>query len=172
MGAKVSKQPNKREAKALTSNVRSSSQGSSIIKSIKPECLKKRKTKKEMKRPLQSPEKRTTKVRKLTLEDWLLASPGPAGLQPDCLNGGELYVFKHFSRRVHPSSSREREAVLPTPRNSFSVDLSSRDASCSSFSRSQSGNLKKKVSFRLPQETDIVIFYSPGETFGSDQESF
>ncbi|XVF27989.1 hypothetical protein REPUB_Repub14bG0157100 [Reevesia pubescens] len=179
MGAKVSKYfSSKREAKALmSSNVGSnSSQRSSIIEAIKPECLKKRKMKKnQMKiRQLQSPEKRITKVRKLTLEDWLLASPGPAGLnRPDCLNeGGELYVFKHFSRRVYPSSSREREDVPSTPGDSFSMDLSSGDVSRSSFKRSQSGKLKKKVSFRLPEEADIVIFHSPAETFGSDQQSF
>ncbi|XWS12911.1 hypothetical protein CRYUN_Cryun37aG0131000 [Craigia yunnanensis] len=174
MGAKVSKySSSKREAKALSSNIRSSSKKSFIIEAIKPECLKKRKMKKNrIKRPLQSPVRRITKVRKLTLEDWLLASPGPAGLKPDYLNGGELYVFKHFSRRVHPSSSREREAVPSTPGDSFSLDLSSGDVSRSSFSRSQSKKLKKKESFRLPEEADIVIFYSPAETFGSDQQSF
>lgn len=108
----------------------------------------------------------------LTLEDWLLASPGPARMKPDCLNGGELYVFKHFSTKVHLSSSRAPQAVLFTPTDSFFVDLSSGDASCSSFSRSQSGKLKKKVSFRLPEEADIVVFYSPAGTFGGDQGSF
>ncbi|XVF87827.1 hypothetical protein PTKIN_Ptkin18bG0152000 [Pterospermum kingtungense] len=153
MGAKASKQSNEREAKALSSNVGCSSQVSSIIKAIKPECMKKKK-KEMVKRPSQSPvEKRITRVKKLTLEDWLLASPGHA----DCLDGGELYVFKHFSRRVHPSSSREPdEAIIPS--DSFSLDLSLGDASCSSFSRSRSGKPKKKVSFRLPEETEIVIF--------------
>ncbi|XVF26159.1 hypothetical protein REPUB_Repub13aG0275300 [Reevesia pubescens] len=164
MGAKVSKQSSStREAKALSSNIHSSSQRPSIIEAIKPQCLKKRKMKKnKLKRPLQSPERRNTEVRKLTtLADWLLASPCPGGLNPDCLNGGELYVFKHFSRRVHPSSSREPETLPSTPRDSFSKDLSSGDVSGSSFSRSQSGKSKKKVSFRLPEEADIVIFYSP-----------
>ncbi|XVE51022.1 hypothetical protein DITRI_Ditri02bG0004800 [Diplodiscus trichospermus] len=175
MGAKVSKHSNRREAKASTSVVGGSCQGSSIIEAVKPGCLKKRKTKKQqMKRVLQSPEKRITKVRKLsTLEDWLLASLSRDGLQPDCLNGGELYVFKHLSTRVRPSSREYEEAIPSTPGDmSFSVDLSSGDASCSSFSRSQSGKPRKKVSFRLPEEADILIFYSPAEKFGSDQESF
>ncbi|XVE87693.1 hypothetical protein DITRI_Ditri19aG0008100 [Diplodiscus trichospermus] len=172
MGAKVSKHTSsKREAKALSSNLHSSSKQSSIVEAIKPECLKRRKMKRNrMKRTLQSPESRT-KVRNLTLEDWLLASPGPAGSKPDSFNGGELYVFKHFSTRVHPSS-REHEAVPSTPGESIFADLSSADVSHSSFSKNKSGKLKKKVSFRLPEVADIVIFYSPAGTFGNDQQSF
>ncbi|OMO76851.1 hypothetical protein CCACVL1_15310 [Corchorus capsularis] len=168
MGAKGSKHSNsKREAaKALIThniNVRSSSHRSSIIEAIKPECLKKKKLKKNK----QLPEKRITKARMLTLEDWLLASPGPAGLQQDSFNGGELHVFKQISRKVHPSSVNEAARPLFTPAESFSMDFSSGDVSGSSFSRSQSGKLRKKVSFRLPEESDIVIFYSPLQTFGN-----
>ncbi|OMO64771.1 hypothetical protein COLO4_31874 [Corchorus olitorius] len=162
MGAKGSKHSNsKREAaKALIThdNVPSSSHRSSIIEAIKPECLKKKKLKKKKQLP---EEKRTTKARMLTLEDWLLASPGPAGLQQDSFNGGELHVFKQISRKVHPSSVNEAALPLFTPAESFSMDFSSGDVSGSSFIRSQSGKLRKKVSFRLPEESDIVIFYSP-----------
>lgn len=104
-------------------------------------------------------EKRTRVIRKLTLEERLLASPS-RGHHADGLNGGELYVFKHFSRRVHPSSSSSREAIPSTPAGA-AVDLSS----SSSFIRSPSGKPKKKVSFRLPEEAEIVIFYSPEQTF-------
>ncbi|KAK8349978.1 hypothetical protein V6Z11_A06G181000 [Gossypium hirsutum] len=137
MGAKASKPSNSKrdQAKSFSTTQRSSS----IIESMKPECLKKRKKKK----------KKQTKVRTLTLEDWLLASPGPKGLNPDYLNGGELHVFKHLSRRG-----------------------SGEDVSGSSFRRSHNGKLKKKVSFKLPEEGDIVLFYSAAESFESDYRSF
>ncbi|MBA0811704.1 hypothetical protein Gohar_003577 [Gossypium harknessii] len=166
MGAKVGKHSNlKPESKALV--IGSSTQKPSIIEAIKPQCLKTRKSTKNyngFKRPSQSlAEERVTKARKLlTLEDWLLASPG--GPLKDYFNGGELYVFKQFNKRVHPSSSSILE-IEPrvNDHDGFSVDLSSSvDVSgCSSFSRSQSGKSKKKVSFRLPEEADIMVFYSP-----------
>ncbi|KAK8496572.1 hypothetical protein V6N13_013339 [Hibiscus sabdariffa] len=118
-----------------------------IIEVIKPRCLRTKND--DIKRPPQPPEGRTTKARKLRLEDWLLASPGNRLELKDYLNGGELYVIKHFSSKVHPSSSKE-----------IRVD-SETDVSDSSFSTCMSGKSKKKVSFRLPEETDIRIFYSP-----------
>ncbi|KAK8575464.1 hypothetical protein V6N13_033293 [Hibiscus sabdariffa] len=125
MGVKLSKHSNsKGEVKPLSSNVSRSCQRSSIIESMKPECLKKRKKKKK------------------TLADWLLASPGPTGSNPNSLIGGELHVFRNLSKRVHRSPSREHQ----------------KDGN-------QSGNLKKKVNFMLPEEGDVVVFYSAAETF-------
>ncbi|KAL4368791.1 hypothetical protein GQ457_05G030930 [Hibiscus cannabinus] len=131
MGVKLSKHSNSNgEVKPLSSNVSPSCQrSSSIIESMKPECLKKRKKKKK-------------KPRKKTLADWLLASPGPTGSNPNSLIGGELHVFRNLSKRVHRSPSREHQ----------------KDGN-------QSGKLKKKVNFMLPEEGDVVVFYSAAETF-------
>jgi hypothetical protein len=140
--------------------------GSSIIELMKPERLK---TKKMMKKKQysHSPEgKQIAKVREIiTLEQLLMASPTSS--------------FSY--NRVHPSSSR----VLHTASQSFSMDKSvnhtalsckARDSFSmekgvraeeeptvsSIISRSESGNYsKKKVRFRLPEEADIIIFYSP-----------
>ncbi|MBA0568923.1 hypothetical protein Goshw_026507 [Gossypium schwendimanii] len=159
MGAKASKPSNSErdQAKSFSSTQRSSS----IIESMKPECLKKRKKKKK---------KKQTKVRTLTLEDWLLASPGPKGLNPDYLNGGELHVFKHLSRRVH---HHHRSGPFTTGDNNLCLEQGSgEDVSGSSFRRSHNGKLKKKVSFKLREEGDIVLFYSAAESFESDYRSF
>ncbi|GMJ14552.1 hypothetical protein HRI_005124400 [Hibiscus trionum] len=157
MGVKVSKHSNsKGEVKSLSSSVgRSSQRSSSIIESMKPECMKKRKTKTKT--------KKKKKPRKMTLGDWLLASPGPTGSNPNSLLRGELYVFKNLSKRVHRSPSREHK------KDGFTSDLCcGGDVSGSSYERNQSGKLKKKVSFKLPEEGDIVVFYSAAETFESE----
>lgn len=163
MGAKASKPSNSKrdQAKSFSTTQRSSS----IIESMKPECLKKRKKKNK---------KKQTKVRTLTLEDWLLASPGPKGLNPDYLNGGELHVFKHLSRRVHHHHHHHhRSGPFTTGDNNLCLEQGSgEDVSGSSFRRSHNGKLKKKVSFKLPEEGDIVLFYSAAESFESDYRSF
>ncbi|KAK8612425.1 hypothetical protein V6N13_092541 [Hibiscus sabdariffa] len=129
MGVKLSKHSNSNgEVKPLSSNVSRSCQRPSIIESIKPECLKKKKKKKKKKKPR----------KKKTLADWLLASPGPTGLNPNSLLEGELHVFRNLSKRVHRSPSKEHQ---------------------------KDGKLKKKVSFMLPEEGDVVVFYSAAETF-------
>ncbi|KAJ0081893.1 hypothetical protein Patl1_09814 [Pistacia atlantica] len=188
------------EAEAVSSNDANdkskSTQGSiSIIELMKPECFKtKRVKRKRSMQSLKQPEKKIMKPRKLTLEEWLLNSPAPDNFNNNnktdqCFSGGELYVFKHSSRRVHPSLSssssttttvkmhREAEAAAAAPstsrpRDSFNCSLDISANSCSSLSRSQSGKSKKRVSFRLPEEADIIIFYSPEDTLGSDHQSF
>ncbi|KAK8487447.1 hypothetical protein V6N13_032629 [Hibiscus sabdariffa] len=147
MGAKVSKHSRpKRESKALVLP----SQKSSIVEAIKRQCWRKRQAKNNGVKRLREPEGKITKARKLTLEDWLLASPGNPLEVKDYLKGGELHVFKHFSSKVHPSPS-------PVSDDGSPANLSS----ASSFSRSLSGKSEKKVRFRLPEESDIRTFYSP-----------
>ncbi|GMJ14133.1 hypothetical protein HRI_005082500 [Hibiscus trionum] len=147
MGAKHSRP--KRESKASKFSTRKPS----IVEAIKPRCLRTRQTKNNgIKRLSQLPEAKITKVRKLTLEDWLLAAPGnPVGMK-GYLNAGELHVFKHFSSKVHPSPLGE----ITGNDDGLFVDLSSAAVSGSSLSEKS----KKKVSFRLPEEADIRIFYS------------
>lgn len=164
MGAKLSSfRRSSSKGKPYDSNITSA--GSSIIELMKPDRLK---TKKMMKKKQysHSPEdKQIAKVREIiTLEQLFMASPS-----------------RSFSyKRVHPSSSGVRTAS-----QSFSMDKSvnhtalsckARDSLSlekrvraeeepvvsSIISRSESGNYsKKKVRFRLPEEADIIIFYSP-----------
>ncbi|KAK8546742.1 hypothetical protein V6N13_093785 [Hibiscus sabdariffa] len=152
MGAKVSKHSRpKRESKALVLTSEISSKKSSMVEAIERQCWRKRRAKNNGIKRL--PEGRIIKARKLTLEDWLLASPGNPLEVKDYLKGGELHVFKHFSSKIHPSPSGE----IQVTDDGLSVKLSS----ASSFCRSLSGKSEKKVSFRLPGEADIRTFYSP-----------
>lgn len=118
-----------------------------------------------------------------TLGEWLLSSPGS---KPDSMSGGELCVLRsHYSsRRVHPSSSSSKRphtydhaALGSKARDSDSIQRLVRngedetadanlDNMTSSLSRTQSENKsKKKVSFRLPEEADIIMFYPSEEMF-------
>ncbi|KAJ4704019.1 Phospholipase C [Melia azedarach] len=174
MGAMFSKHFKREEqqTKAVNSSNggnSSSQEPTSIIEFIKPECLKIKKNKQDMKKKKLNPyEKTITKPRKLTLEDWLVASPGPSS-RPEYFNGGELNVLKQFSKKVHPSSARIQEAGAAATSTSRTGDCSTFSCSmeASSVSRSQSGKLKKKVTFKSPEEADIILFYSPPETIGS-----
>ncbi|KAK4838459.1 hypothetical protein QYF36_013914 [Acer negundo] len=175
---------------------------STIMEMIKPECLKTKKVKKKKKKKkrvhdeIDPDEKKITKVRKLTLEEWLLASPAPAGMKSadhqQCFGnsstggggGGELYVFKQFSKKVHPSSSSSsdttKEVVATTssiskkpPRDEVDQSFSIDDGASANFSSSmcrsnQSGRLKKRVSFKLPDEADIIVFHSPEDKLESN----
>ncbi|KAM7271302.1 hypothetical protein ACFE04_030516 [Oxalis oulophora] len=136
----------------------------------RPDCLKpnnKRNNKSGTKMKRKSQQKNGKNVtkgknREVTLEDWLKASPGS-----EYLNGGELYVLKQSSKRIHPSTSASeiRHSKISTPGNSFrsSSDGCSMEFG-SSFRRSQSGKSQKKVSFKLPEKDDIILFYSSEET--------
>ncbi|KAK3218888.1 hypothetical protein Dsin_012858 [Dipteronia sinensis] len=172
---------------------------STIMEMIKPECLKTKKMKKKKKKKkrvhdeMDPDEKKITKVRKLTLEEWLLASPAPASMKSadhqQCFGtsssgGGELYVFKQFSKKVHPSSSSSstttKEFVATTssiskkpPRDEVDQSFSMEDGASANFSSSmcrsnQSGRSKKRVSFKLPDEADIIVFHSPEDKLESN----
>ncbi|BFG27384.1 hypothetical protein CerSpe_136580 [Prunus speciosa] len=162
----------------------SSPAGPSCMELLKPECLKVKAEKKKSKRPL-TPERKKihnnnnntegggasgSGTKLTTLEDWLLASPGHHGMKkPDNYNitGGELYVFRPHSRRVHPASSSSSK--LPAdhvPTAAAPLDSKARDSIClERFVKNDQINdkLKKKVSFRLPEEADIIIFYPSEE---------
>lgn len=147
----------------------SPSQGSCIVELLKPEWLRVKKMTKNRKK------------KKQTLEEWLLASPS---LNPDCINGGELFVSKHFFKRIHPSSSsmEECEAISSKARKrSFSLerlvmldreaDRSFSSMDISSIRKDPRSKSKKMVSFKLPDESDIIIFYSPKElSMENDQD--
>lgn len=119
-----------------------------------------------------------------TLEDWILNSP--AGVRPDFHSGsGELYVFRHSSRKVHPSASSssrpfDYRSLASKARDSFSLEPLGKStgtdhqldqengASINSTSRSRNGKLTKRVSFK--EEPDIFIIYSPEEAFSTDHQ--
>ncbi|XP_041025157.1 uncharacterized protein LOC121265560 [Juglans microcarpa x Juglans regia] len=169
-----------REVKSASSNdsaheSNNSTKGSSIIKLLKPECWKTQKVMKKRQSPHQPDHKSMiTKVGKLTLEDLLImASPGRA----DRFSGGhELYVFSPANyKRVHPSSSTGSvdTALSSKAKDSFCLKRSrvlhmstgkaaeGESESSLIISTNQSGKLKKKVRFRLPEEGDIIVFQSP-----------
>ena len=113
------------------------------------------------------------KAKEPTLEDWLIASPGKLQ-KNNGISGGEYHVFKHSFKRVFPSFVGEMANSSSKPREIFSKEklLKSEDVEREeievSLSRSQSGQSKKRVSFRQPEEADIFIFHSssgeePGE---------
>ncbi|WCJ19274.1 hypothetical protein M5689_001570 [Euphorbia peplus] len=117
--------------------------------------------------------KKTMEVR--TLEDFLLASPTR---KPNFIFEGQLYVFTHFSSSssssLLQSTTHESKCSSETTTHDYSLErlvMLDREAdqdqsmSFSSNGRcrssSQSEKSKKRVRFRLPEEADIYIFYSP-----------
>lgn len=134
-------------------------------------CLKTYKVKRRM---LSPGEKKSSKVmirRRRTLEDWILSSPGL-----DIPDSNKHHCY----RKVFPYSTRPQMALTSKARNSFSLkrlaekaehEGEESDMRVSSMRRNQSRKLKK-VSFRLPEEADFIIIYSPEpkETF-DDQGS-
>ncbi|XP_021288166.1 uncharacterized protein LOC110419437 [Herrania umbratica] len=131
-------------------------------------------TKEAKERQLQLKEKQhqqPKQAKELTLEDWLIASPG---LQKHSgTGGGEYHVLKHSSKRVFPSFVGENAHTSSKPRENFSKERllkfedDEREDMEVSLSRSQSGKSKKRVSFRQPEEADIFIFHSSS----SEEES-
>lgn len=207
MGAKLSRHSMSRSSEkqqstsalvvSSSNNNNDRKSSSTFMEMIKPECLKTKKMKKKKKKKrvhdeMDPDEKKITEVRKLTLEEWLLASPAPASMKSadhqQCFgtssSGGELYVFKQFSNKVHPSSSSSsattKEVVATTssiskkpPRDEVDQSFSMDDGASANFSSSmcrsnQSGRLKKRVSFKLPDEADIIVFHSPEDKLESN----
>ncbi|KAL0398840.1 UNVERIFIED_CONTAM: hypothetical protein Sradi_2227300 [Sesamum radiatum] len=104
-----------------------------------------------------------------TLEDCLMMN-SPA-LEPQCIVGsGENIhqVLKQTGKRVYPSSPDVDGRMFYTPRMSFSCGkVEKMDEVCMSSKQV----MKKKVRFKLPEEADIIIFYSPRETFDDHDDS-
>ncbi|GLT72846.1 hypothetical protein SLA2020_447450 [Shorea laevis] len=121
---------------------------------MKPKCLW---TKNKKKRQAQAKEKQQQlkMVKELTLEECLSASPG--------------YAYEQFFDRIYPAFSGEDHEDYSFSRDSMErllkvEEIDRREMGVSSLSRSQSGKVKKSVRFRLPEEADIIRFYSPEES--------
>ncbi|KAF8009090.1 hypothetical protein BT93_J0164 [Corymbia citriodora subsp. variegata] len=157
----------------------------SVINLMKDKCLSSRKRSSRNFHPLKKQNEQEKEIitddynangQYPTLEQWLLSSPV---LQKSSANS-ETYLFKHFSNRVHPTSLDLMESSSGQ-RSSFSEDkllkelngeLADRSgdvrvAPCPSLSQSQSEKTKKRVSFRLPEKDEIIIYSSP-EVEGHD----
>lgn len=142
---------------------------------LKPKCLwtEKKKKNMEMKQKEEQEEdyQQLTTVREaVTLEEWFLASPET----PDycfCTNGGEFYPLKHSSNKIYPSLAadftskpRDTTSTISLERLFKMEEMDHNDQEMgviSPISTTQSGKQKKRVCFKLPQESDIIIFYSP-----------
>ena len=61
------------------------------------------------------------KAKELTLEDWLIASPGKLQ-KNNGISGGEYHVFKHSSKRVFPSFVGEMANSSSKPREIISKE--------------------------------------------------
>ncbi|KAF9611159.1 hypothetical protein IFM89_027304 [Coptis chinensis] len=133
-----------------------------------------------------------TNKKSKSLEDCLLDSP--SYLKDDHFLGGELHILQHSPRKnvssppmeswyMHMSQQFSKKYSSPTrvhphllsntARDYYSIEQLAKvdegkteDSFVSSISRSQSGKSKKRVSFRMPEEADIFIIYSPKEDAG------
>ncbi|KAI4298771.1 hypothetical protein L6164_032289 [Bauhinia variegata] len=116
---------------------------------------------------LEVAKKKDCKAKKMTLEDWIEASPG---LTPDHIRRGEFSPFKHSKKRVHPSSTQAGGSSIFEAKDSLTLhrlmmsnyDHEKAEAKTESLSlnESSSGKPVKRVTFKLPH---TVIFYSPEE---------
>lgn len=129
-------------------------------------------------------EKKYAMIGSMTLQDYLLTSPNVNLNPPKNHIGGEIQIFKHLPRKLGPASSAsspddhviEGNHEFFTPIMNFSPadhglgviedekhvvgNLSIKSIS----SRNTSGKLGKKVTFRMPEEADIYLYYTPKET--------
>lgn len=176
MGAKVScfggfstwpKEENYGNHQSLTSSA-----AISVANFLKPKCLwtEKKKNKEMQQKEKQEYNQQLTTTKEVTLEEWFLASPG-TGDYRFCTKGGEFYAPKHFSNKIYPSLSADFTSKPRDTTSTISLErLLKMEEICpsdqemgviSSISWSQSGKQKKRVTFKLPQESDIIIFHSP-----------
>ncbi|XVE80450.1 hypothetical protein DITRI_Ditri14bG0140600 [Diplodiscus trichospermus] len=141
-------------------------------------CLWKQETKQmQLKLEEKQQKEQLKKAKELTLEDWLINSPGILQKNHGVL-GDEYHVFKHSSKRVFPSVVGEMANSSSKPKESFSKEklLLKHDEDVESeamevcLSRSQSRKSKKRVSFRLPEEADIFIFHASSEEESGEKE--
>nr|GMD53175.1 hypothetical protein BC332_19914 [Ipomoea batatas] len=103
-----------------------------------------------------------------TLEEWILASPGPNDLK-DCR---QSLSSSSSHKKVYPSSSsslsRGRltvEGVVISGADRVEEAEDYYHSAATSFTSGlQSGKMKKKVSFRLPEVADIFILDDPRPT--------
>lgn len=113
------------------------------------------------------------KAKLLTLEDYLVDSLEVNRYSQCSTDVGDhqLQIVQKGYQKIHPASPDVTTGFY-TPRISFSsdkigllgrVDEENEDGSSTS-GRSENGRGKKRVSFKLPDETDIIVFYPSEET--------
>ena len=136
-----------------------------IIVFMKPKCLR---AKLKKKRQVHAKEKQQLKTigGYFSQEECLKNSPGYS-YEQDSKFEGEYHVLKQFSHMVYPDLAVEDGDKTNTSRDGYSlerllkVEEIDRREMCVSSSRRRIDSLKKRVSFRLPEEADTIIFYSP-----------
>ncbi|KAK7262110.1 hypothetical protein RJT34_29670 [Clitoria ternatea] len=96
---------------------------------------------------------------KLTLEEWILASPG---LKPEYLIRDEASACKQSKKKVHPCVGQSHGSLLAEAKDSLYLErpmnYAEEMSSCSSITASLSGKSHKRVNFNLPP---LVVVYSP-----------
>ncbi|KAJ4828666.1 hypothetical protein Tsubulata_019542 [Turnera subulata] len=137
---------------------------------LKPDCLKPKKAKKKRQLVLlPSPRNMNGKaMSKLsTLEDWILDSPSYQK-QEYCKRRNDLYAIKNSSsKRVHPSSTTGTGELFSLEQLVMLDHLAEKQyhtTSSTSSSISRSQKQQKRVRFKLPEEADILLFYSPKDS--------
>ncbi|KAF8030269.1 hypothetical protein BT93_E2654 [Corymbia citriodora subsp. variegata] len=153
-------------AKASTFNHNDPTPQSSIIELLKPECLRVKKKKKKTQSLLHKQGKKLSEAETPTLEERLLASPSFDQVFVANTDAGEVCVLK--PSKVHPSrlgpvddaalSSKVRDSLsLERPVNMHTdVEDKCPSEECN-MRRSENGCSRKRVRFRLPQESDIIL---------------
>ncbi|KAL8156875.1 hypothetical protein AgCh_001831 [Apium graveolens] len=109
------------------------------------------------------------KVKLLTLEDYLVDSQ-EVNRYAQCITDigdHQRQIVQKGYQKIHPASP-DVNAGFYTPRISFSSDkigLLGRVDEENEDGSSTSGRGKKRVSFKLPDEADIIVFYPSDDTF-------
>jgi len=157
-------------AKESTFNYDDPTPQCSIIELLRPECVKVKKKKKQ--RLLHSRGKRLPEAESLTLEEHLLASPSLDQVFLANTDVGEVCVLK--PSKGHPSclapidnaalSSKARDSLsMERPVNMHMEVEGKCPSEVSDMRRNENGRSRKRVRFRLPQESDIILICSPRE---------
>lgn len=142
----------------------------SIFEFMKPTCLRTEKNK--WKSPQNEHQYHQLKVviKKRTLEELIFSDLHGNNDDRVCAsNGGEYNIFRQSLKRICPPLREDCVDFTPKARESVSIEkllkvdeevIHSGETDVSSMSRSQSGKVRKRVSFKFPSEADIIIFYS------------
>lgn len=114
------------------------------------------------------------KVKFSTLEDCLVNSPAMNRYSQCSTDVGlhQLQIVHKGYQKIHPASP-DINTGFYTPRISFSSDkigllgrIDEENEDGNSISgRSENERVKKRVSFKLPDEADIIVFYPSEDTF-------
>lgn len=145
-------------------------QKTSFMDLLIPCCLKTEK-RKQHRQEENKVTKVNARVKRATLEEWILASPAVRRDVSGSVNASEVLVPKQSSYRVcpyvistcpTPSPSVKIPGDFSLARDSLSLERRTKVEETSregmKTSRSQGGKLKKRVSFRLPEEADTIFY--------------